>query len=67
MILLIISIFLTVMMIMMVVMMMMMMMVEKRLPVENLALSLLLAKFFALLAIFLCQLLFPNKQHLHRF
>ena len=30
-------------------------------------LSLLLAKFFALLAIFLCQLLFPNKQHLHRF
>ena len=39
---------------------------KKRLP-WNPALSLLLAKFFALFAIFLCQLLFPNKQHLHRF
>ena len=53
MILLIISIFFTVMITMMVVV-----------PVENLALSLLLAKFFALLAIFLCQLLFPNKQQI---
>ena len=35
-------------------------------PVENLGLE-ALAKFFALLPIFRCQLLFPNKQDLHRF